>query len=105
MEKMGKEELRNPNLVVAWLKQGLGESDGRWLLCLQNADDSKVNGILNEVCGIAGEAKEKGWVVVTLRQGRPHIQGVQKKPPILNGPLFYLKEQGQSVLLCYNMLT
>ncbi len=79
MEKMGKEELRNPNLVVAWLKQGLGESDGRWLLCLQNADDSKVNGILNEVCGIAGEAKEKGWVVVTLRQGRPHIQGVQKK--------------------------
>ncbi len=71
--EIGEEERRNPNLVIAGLKQGLGERRGRWLLCLDNADDSKVNGILDEVCGIARSLRGKGWVVVTSRQGQPQV--------------------------------
>ncbi len=71
--KMDEEERRNPNLVVAALKQGLDRRKGRWLLCLDNADDSKVSGILNEVCGLAGGGRENGWVAVTSRQGQPYI--------------------------------
>ncbi len=71
--KMDEEERRNGNLVVAALKQGLDGREARWLLCLDNADDSKVCGVLNEVCGIAREMRGNGWVVVTSRQGQPHI--------------------------------
>ncbi len=55
-----EEECRNPDLVVATLKQGLNGREGRWLLCLDNAYDSKVNGILNEVCGIGGGLEGTG---------------------------------------------
>ncbi len=72
-KKMREEERRNPNIVLAALKQGLDGIEGRWLLCLDNADDSEVNGILNEVCRIAGGTRGKGWIVVTSRQGQPHI--------------------------------
>ncbi len=71
--KMSEEERRNANLVIAELKQGLDERQGRWLLCLDNADDSRVSGILNEVCGIAVPSRGNGWIVVTSRQGQPHI--------------------------------
>ncbi len=86
--KMSEEERQNGNLVLTMLKQGLNERAGRWLLCLDNADDSRVSGILNEVCGIAQEARGKGWVLVTSRQGQPHIwsemTGEQK---LVLGPL------------------
>ncbi len=39
---------------------------------MDNADDSKVSSILNEVCGIAEPSGGNGWVVVTSRQGQPH---------------------------------
>ncbi len=42
-------------------------------MCLDNADDSIVSGILNEVCGIAGEMQGKGWIVVTSRQDQHHL--------------------------------
>ncbi len=71
--KMDDEERRNGNLVVAALKQGLDEREGRWLLCLDGADDSKVSGILNEVCRITEAGRGKGWIMVTSRQGQPHI--------------------------------
>ncbi len=71
--RMSEEECRNGNLVITLLKKGLNERGGRWLLCLDNADNSRVSGILNEVCGRAGESKGKGWVVVTSRQSQPHI--------------------------------
>ncbi len=71
--KMSEDERRNGTLVIASLEQGLSERQGRWLLCLDNADDSKVRGILNEVCGIAGPSGRNGWVVVTSRQGQPHV--------------------------------
>ncbi len=71
--KIGKEERRNTNLVIALLKQGLSERQGRWLLCLENADDSKVGGILNEVYGTVGPSRMNGWVVVTSRQGRTYV--------------------------------
>ncbi len=77
--KMDEEERRNRNLVVAALKQGLGEREGRWLLCLDNADDSTVSGILNEVCGIAEGTRGNGWIVVTSRQGQPHIWSRMKR--------------------------
>ncbi len=70
--KMSEEERRNGNLVIASLKQGLGERQGRWLLCLDNADNKKLSGILNEVCGIAEPSRGNGWVMVTSRQGQPH---------------------------------
>ncbi len=72
-KKMGEEDRRNPNIVVEALKQGLNEREGRWLLCLDNADDSKVNGILSEVCRMVGGRSDNGWVVVTSRQGQPEI--------------------------------
>ncbi len=71
--KMSDDERRNVNLVIAALEQGLGERQGRWLLCLDNADNGEVRGILNEVCGIAGPLRSNGWIVVTSRQGQPHI--------------------------------
>ncbi len=71
--KKDEEERRNSNFTVAVFKQGLDERGRRWLLSLYNADDSKVSGILNEVCGIAGETKQDRWIVVTLRQGQPYI--------------------------------
>ncbi len=70
--KMSEEEHQNPNLVIAALKQALGQRQGRWLLCLDNADNSEVNGVLNGVCTIAG-TQENGWVVVTSRQGQPRV--------------------------------
>ncbi len=57
---MDEEEHQNQNLVVATLKQGLNETEGRWLSCMDNADNSKLSGILNDVCG-------------TSRQGQPHV--------------------------------
>ncbi len=71
--RMSEDERRNANLVILSLKQGLSEKQGRWLLCLDNADDSEVSGILNEVCGIAKPSQGNGWIVVTSRQGQPHI--------------------------------
>ena len=86
--KMDEEERQNGNLVVAALQRGLDKREGRWLLCLDNADDSKVGGILNEVCGIAGRTPEKGWVVVTSRQGQPHIWSRMKsEQKLVLGPL------------------
>ena len=76
--KMEEEERRNPNLVVAALKQGLDKREGRWLLCLDNADSSKLSSILNEVCSIADGTQGNGWVVVTSRQGQPYIWGEMK---------------------------
>ncbi len=70
--KMSEEERGNANLVIAEL-EGLAERQGRWLLRLDNADDNRVTGVLNEVCGIAGPSLGNGWVVVTSRQGQPHI--------------------------------
>ncbi len=60
--KMGEEERRNGNAVVAALKQGLVDRERRWLLCLDNADDSKVSGILNEVSRTAEGPHGNGWV-------------------------------------------
>ncbi len=76
--KMDEEERRNPNLVVIALKQGLDEREAPWLLCLDNADDSRVSGVLNEVCAIAQGTKRNGWVVVTSRQSQPHIWSTMK---------------------------
>ncbi len=78
-KKMDEDERRNGNLVVAAWKQGLDEREGRWLLCLDNADDKKVSGILNEVCVIPRVTRGNGWVVVTSRQGQPHIWSRMKK--------------------------
>ena len=71
--RMSEDERRNLNWVIAALKQGLSERKGRWLLCLDNADDNQVRGVLNEVCGIAEPPRRNGWVIVTSRQGQPHI--------------------------------
>ncbi len=57
------------------LKQGLDERKG---LCLDNADDSKVSGILNEVSEITGRPHGKGWIVVTSQQGQPYLWGRMK---------------------------
>ncbi len=70
---MGEEERRNANLVIAELKQALHQREGRWLLCLDNPDNSEVCGVLNEVCGIAGPQQDNGWIVVTSRQGQPRV--------------------------------
>ena len=73
LRKMDEDQRRNGNLVNTLLDQGLSERQGRWLLCLDNADDIKVRKILNDVCGISGPSRRNGWVLVTLREGQPHI--------------------------------
>ncbi len=70
--RLSEDEHRNANLVIAALKQGLSGRQGRWLLCLDNADNSNVSGMLNEVCGIAEPSRGNGWVVETSRQGQLH---------------------------------
>ncbi len=71
--KLDEEERRNLNSVVKLLKERLCEREGRWLLCLDNADDSRVSGVLNEICTKTGKMDENGWIVVTSRQGQPLI--------------------------------
>ena len=71
--RLDEDERRNPNLVIALLKQGLEKRKGRCLLCLDNADENKECGLLNEVCKIPVGIQKTGWVVVTSRQGQPHI--------------------------------
>ena len=86
--RMREEERRNPNMVLTALKKGLDGRNGRWLLCLDNADDSKVSGILNEVCGMARATRGNGWIVVTSRQGQPHIWNRMKRDQkLVLGPL------------------
>ena len=77
--KMSDDERRDANLVVAALKLGLHERQGMWLLCLNNADNWKVSGILNEVCRIAGPSRGNGWVVVTSRQSQPRVWAGMKE--------------------------
>ncbi len=76
---MGEEERRNANLVVAELKQALRQKPGRWLLCLYNADNSEVSGVINEICEISIPQQDNGWVVVTSRQGQPRVCSRMKR--------------------------
>ncbi len=86
--KMSEQDRRNANLVIAWLKHGLSSRPGRWLLCLDNADDDKVGRVLNEVCRIAGPSRGNGWVVVTSRQGKPYIwTGMKREQKLVLKPL------------------
>ncbi len=71
--KMKDEERQNRNFVLAALKQGLDERKGRWLLCMDNADESKVSRILNEVLRMTEGTRTKGWLVVTSPQNGPEI--------------------------------
>ncbi len=82
--KMREDERQNANLVMASLKQELSEREGRWLLCLENADDSKVSGILDQVCGMVGPSQSNGWVVVNSRQGQPPMWDRMKSEQKLN---------------------
>ncbi len=70
---ISEEERKNPNAIVEALKRALFQrkGQGRWLLCLDNADNSDVSGLLNGICAIAGPSRANGWIVVTSRQGQP----------------------------------
>ncbi len=86
--KIDEDERQNAHMVIESLKQGLNERQGLWLLCLDNADDSQVLGILNEVCGIAEPSRGNGWVVVTSRQSQPHIwQRMKSEQKLVLTPL------------------
>ncbi len=86
--ELGREERRNPKLVVALLKKGLDERGGRSLLCLDNADDITDSGILKEVCGVAKPKRGNMWVVVTSRQGQPHKRsGMKSRQRLVLRPL------------------
>ncbi len=71
--RMSEEDQRNHHWVVKSLKQALSEKQGQWLLCLDNADDGRLSGILNDVCAIADPTRQNGWVVVTSRQGHCRV--------------------------------
>ncbi len=86
--QMVREERRNPKLVVTLLRQGLDERGGRSLLCLDNTDDTKASGILNEVCAAARQRHGNWWVVVTSRQDQPHIwSGMKSNQRLVLRPL------------------
>lgn len=69
------------NHVFSAVKECLTGSTGRWLLCIDNADDSCLNG------AIADPTRGTGWFLVTLRQrgavrwdGMQEVQKLQLKP-------------------------
>ena len=71
--RMSKTERRDANLVFANLKLALQQREGRWLLCLDNADNSKLGSVMNQVCAVAGPQKGNGWVIITSRQRQPQV--------------------------------
>ena len=42
-------------------------------MCLDNADNSDIGGILDAVCRIAVPGRDNGWILVTSRLGSPII--------------------------------
>ncbi len=52
--------------VVCSLGRALEKVEGRWLLCVDNADSADAAEILGEVAKLAGP---NGWLVVTSRRG------------------------------------
>lgn len=67
--KIRHEDLMKIEIVVAALCQKLRTMDGRWLICIDNADDADANGVSGESCDLPHTSQ--GWVAVTSRQGRP----------------------------------
>ncbi len=88
LRQMSEEERQNANSVIASLKQGLAQKQGRWLLCLDNADDNKVSGILRDVCDLGEPMRQNGWVLVTSRQGQPRVwAGMKSDQKLILEPL------------------
>lgn len=64
---LGEKDRIHLRAVVSELRRQLDSIQGRWLLCLDNADDPEVNPVLDELSGLTSLAG--GWVIVTSRQG------------------------------------
>ncbi len=60
-----------PRAVVHSLGKALEKVQGRWLLCVDNADCEDTSDILGEVAELAGP--KRGWLVVTSRRGGPGL--------------------------------
>lgn len=69
--KIRGEDRTNASFVIAVLKNKLDTLKGRWMLCVDNADDSDSRGVLTEICRLADPSE--GWVVVTSRLGTPTL--------------------------------
>ena len=74
--KISDKDLRDPRIIVSMLRSELGKSDGRWLLCMDNADNAgqvEIEEILEEVSLIADPVRRNGWVMVTSRSGQDEL--------------------------------
>ncbi len=61
-----EQDKRCTRAVVCRLGQALGRREGRWLLCVDNADSGDAVEIVGEVAKVTGR---NGWLVVTSRRG------------------------------------
>lgn len=66
--RLKSEELEDVNAVVSMIRRKLRSLHRNWLVCLDNADDPDVNGIIGDLCGVAHPGFRNGWVLVTSRQ-------------------------------------
>ena len=57
------------NVVLHAVKGKLQSMKQKWLLVLENADDSRVTSIVGELCRFAGGEAINGWMLVTSRRG------------------------------------
>ncbi len=64
-------EKRSTRTVVSSLGRALKKVEGRWLLCVDNADSADTAEILGDVAEITGPGC--GWLIVTSRRGDPEL--------------------------------
>ena len=59
------EERRNARILVELLKVALAKKKKGWLLCLDNADNSDLGGILDTVSEIPVPERDNIWILGT----------------------------------------
>lgn len=89
--------------VVSELRGKLEMIKGRWLVCVDNADDAAVNPVFEELANLAEFAG--GWVIVTSRQGSETLwdkmvaeQKVSLKPMNRNDAMVTLMRRKKKLL-------
>ncbi len=88
-------EKSSTRAVVDSLRRALGKGEGRWLLCVDNADSAGTAEILGEVAMVA--EPKYGWLLVTSRRGGPELWGGMIDEQLLRlGPLSH--EEAMAVL-------
>lgn len=77
-------EKQDLDLILSLLKRKLKSTKGKWLLCIDNADDPSTNRVIGDLCGLSLIGSENGWILVTSLHGGsimwPGMVSSQKLP-------------------------